>query len=100
MPPNTVKVARGCGASVAGSDSGWGNPYIIGSPGVPDAATAVRKYREWIEATIADDYPHPECTREALETLRGKNLACWCALDRPCHADVLLDLANREPLQT
>lgn len=27
--------------------------------------------------------------------LRGKNLACWCALDKPCHADVLLELANR-----
>lgn len=27
--------------------------------------------------------------------LRGKNLACWCALDQPCHADVLLEIANR-----
>ena len=32
-----------------------------------------------------------------LPELRGKNLACWCPLDQPCHADVLLDLANREP---
>jgi len=30
-----------------------------------------------------------------IEQLRGKNLACWCRLDQPCHADVLLDLANR-----
>jgi hypothetical protein len=30
-----------------------------------------------------------------LVPLRGKNLACWCPLDQPCHADVLLDLANR-----
>jgi hypothetical protein len=30
-----------------------------------------------------------------LDRLRGKNLACWCALDgKPCHADVLLDIAN------
>lgn len=27
--------------------------------------------------------------------LRGKNLACWCSLDGPCHADVLLEIANR-----
>lgn len=27
--------------------------------------------------------------------LRGKDLACWCALGDPCHADVLLELANR-----
>ncbi len=29
-----------------------------------------------------------------LVTLRGKDLACWCALDRPCHADALLEIAN------
>ncbi len=28
--------------------------------------------------------------------LRGKDLACWCPLDRPCHADVLLELANED----
>jgi hypothetical protein len=22
-----------------------------------------------------------------IEHLRGKNLACWCPLDQPCHAD-------------
>ena len=26
--------------------------------------------------------------------LRGKDLACWCPLDQPCHSDVLLELAN------
>lgn len=31
-----------------------------------------------------------------LDKLEGKNLACWCPLDQPCHADVLLELANRE----
>jgi hypothetical protein len=28
--------------------------------------------------------------------LRGKDLACWCPLDQPCHADVLLELANQD----
>jgi len=31
---------------------------------------------------------------EIVATLSGKNLACWCPLDQPCHADVLLNLAN------
>lgn len=31
---------------------------------------------------------------DLLEMLRGRDLACWCPLDKPCHADVLLDLAN------
>lgn len=37
-------------------------------------------------------------SRDELRTaLAGKNLACWCALDAPCHADVLLELANAPP---
>jgi hypothetical protein len=31
-----------------------------------------------------------------LTPLRGKNLACWCKPGAPCHADVLLRLANKE----
>jgi len=27
--------------------------------------------------------------------LKGKDLACWCRLDQPCHADVLLEIANK-----
>ena len=40
--------------------------------------------------------PMPACVelRSQLHELRGKNLACWCPLDQPCHADVLLELAN------
>lgn len=30
-----------------------------------------------------------------IKILRGKNLACWCPLDKPCHADILLRLANK-----
>ena len=35
-----------------------------------------------------------EIERDDLEALRGHDLACWCPLDQPCHADVLLELAN------
>jgi hypothetical protein len=38
----------------------------------------------------------PERLRQWLAPLRGRDLACWCALGQPCHADVLLDLANWE----
>jgi len=31
---------------------------------------------------------------EIKEGLKGKNLACWCKPGDPCHADVLLKLAN------
>jgi hypothetical protein len=32
----------------------------------------------------------------SLDELRGRDLACWCPLDEPCHADVLLEIANAE----
>lgn len=31
---------------------------------------------------------------EIRETLGGHDLVCWCSLDQPCHADILLVLAN------
>ena len=34
---------------------------------------------------------HP--SEMARSELRGKDLVCWCPLDQPCHADVLLELA-------
>jgi hypothetical protein len=39
-------------------------------------------------------YPDPQQIRAALA---GRNLACWCPLDTACHADVLLEVANRDP---
>ncbi len=30
----------------------------------------------------------------AVTNLAGRDLACWCPLDQPCHADVLLEVAN------
>jgi hypothetical protein len=41
----------------------------------------------------AGEAPSIEDIRAAL---RGKDLACWCPLGQPCHADVLLEVANRE----
>lgn len=35
-----------------------------------------------------------EWMRANLQTLCGKQLACFCPLDRPCHADVLAELSN------
>ena len=35
-----------------------------------------------------------EKVKRAIPNLRGKDLACFCPLDQPCHADVLLELAN------
>ena len=91
MPPNTVNVAR---------PRRWGNRYVIGmSVTHIDAKTylvenqfqAVRLYREWLNWQI-DRFP--SVLPELRTALRGRNLACWCKPGTPCHADVLLELAN------
>ena len=82
MPPNTVYVGR---------PSHHGNKYRVGEHGT--AAECVQMFRtdwEW-------GLQHPLgklVLTSTLDKLRGKNLACWCRLDQPCHADVLLELAN------
>jgi hypothetical protein len=55
-----------------------------------DRAQCVAQYRRALE--------HSELAftkAEARQALAGRDLACWCPLDEPCHADVLLDVANR-----
>jgi hypothetical protein len=90
MPPNTVYVGR---------PSRWGNPFEPGQTLVNDLEVdpsgrtidqrlAVIGYRFHAANCLRDD-------SEWLVPLRGKDLACWCSLDQPCHADVLLELANR-----
>jgi hypothetical protein len=91
MPANTISVTR---------PGPYGNPYVVGRDGTPKQC--VEKYRKDLERAIALAAMPP---REApmrfgrpifLGPLKGKNLACFCALDDPwCHADVLLELANR-----
>ena len=61
------------------------------------AAESVECYRQYI---TGGGWPLDFISRAHLtldlSELRGKDLACWCPLDQPCHADVLLELANRE----
>lgn len=85
MPENTVYVGRG---------SRWGNPYRIVTPA--DAAKAVEAYRKWLLFTPSTlfAFRDPPKVTEIIRDLRGKNLACWCAEGQPCHADILLKIAN------
>jgi hypothetical protein len=53
----------------------------------PDLAVAL--YRSW----LMDD-EQTELRHSIRTQLRGCDLACWCPLDQPCHAEVLLELAN------
>jgi putative acetyltransferase len=75
------------GAVVVARPSRWGNPFRVGVDG--DRAQCVAQYRRALE--------HGELafTRtEVRDALAGHDLACWCPLDEPCHADVLLEVAS------
>lgn len=98
MPANTVKVAR---------PTRFGNPWTVkgaievGYNPAHAQQYCVDLYREWLTTTDGlthmlqdSDYLRRQIT-EGLPELRGKNLACWCAPEQPCHADVLLELANK-----
>lgn len=80
MPEDAVYVGR---------PTKFGNPYRVGR-NMP-ASDCVQFYREWLQGKR-----YNQNTPNALdvESLRGKDLACWCPLGQPCHADVLLELAN------
>lgn len=77
MPANTVYVGR---------PTVWGNPFHVGKQGA--AAECVRAYERWLMTQM------PQLLLDIRQELRGKNLCCWCPLDQPCHADVLLRIAN------
>ena len=93
MPPNTVKVDR---------TTKWGNPFVVGKDGTQ--ADCVYLYRMLAGGllcmTTRGNQDAQVAARKAMEQardqLRGKNLACWCRPGTPCHADVLLKLANAE----
>jgi len=74
------------GAIYVGRPTMWGNRFHVGLPANPTAEDCVRRFR----AEQVEEYDEHN-----LSFLRGKDLACWCALDQPCHADVLLELANK-----
>ncbi len=85
MPENTLYVGR---------PSKWGNPFNV----TPERtqAEAVAAFRTWllVDGCHANMPAKKRAILDHIHELRGKNLACWCGLDEPCHADVLLEVAN------
>ncbi len=63
----------------------WGNPYRREE--FPDAEQCLMAFRLLVET-------EPETIAEIKAELRGKQLACWCRLDKPCHVDILCEIAN------
>lgn len=97
MPPNCVKVDR---------TTKWGNPFAVGEliesgstlasyVTIPGGWRGMRSVKMSAEQTIVCyswwliEQPHLMLN---LHELRGKDLACWCKIGSPCHADELIRL--------
>ena len=79
------------GAVYVGRPSKWGNPFRIGQHYQGIILTredAIEAYSDWLLYSDASEILLPQ-----IGELKGKDLVCWCA-PLPCHADVLLELAN------
>jgi hypothetical protein len=115
LPGGAISVAR---------PSRWGNPYKVGSEGVSyagpmygrgagfydpnlilgcdqgcgtlSATQAVYLFRTDLEWALDNNGPEGDELRAALLKLRGHDLACWCPLNQPCHADVLIEFAAQD----
>jgi len=106
MPPNTVYVGR---------PTRWGNPFRLGDFAIKgDADLSYRGPFKMAYVVTTAKYADSRFTelktgeqvidwfrwymtirtRDFTE-LRGKDLACWCPMGQPCHADILLELANK-----
>lgn len=101
MPANTVYVGR---------PGEWGNPFQVGDfVRVGDGKTSAFAYLKTNRQYATASYTEIKTIEEAVELyrkyltnypphdiggLKGKNLACWCKKGEPCHADILLEIAN------
>ncbi|MBA4848997.1 DUF4326 domain-containing protein [Emticicia sp. BO119] len=87
MPLDTIYVGRPV--------KYFSNPYKIGtySPWLKrnceNIEDVVESFKQLVDAS-------PHLQRLIRMKLKGKNLACWCSLDKACHADYLLKIANQE----
>lgn len=97
--PDAVIVAR---------PSKWGNPFAVVKdghywgvkpPGYANTEQSSRRIHKIDALAVAVSYYRCDAVFHVAEIraeLAGKDLACWCPLDQPCHADVLLEIANAE----
>ena len=87
---------NGLPAIYVGRPTKWGNPWRPGdmSPILHEKAGLVLSQQACVDQYRVS-VTHSEEALDQLVTLCGKNLACYCSLNQPCHASVLLELANQ-----
>ena len=69
-----------------GRPSIFGNPFSIGKDGTREEV--IIKYRDYFYKKLVDMN-----FWNAVQTLKGKTLGCWCCPQK-CHGDVILELLD------
>lgn len=98
------------GAVYVGRPTKWGNPFravrdggmwaVVDDNGVEyddygPFRTKAAALTECVALFHRIDVAHGLLADRAdITELTGRDLVCWCPLDQPCHADILLSLAN------
>ena len=95
------------GAVYVGRPTQWGNPWTVSdarSWGIEPA-----RWRQWLVTQFREEAKHLGLLSDhnirlhegdstyadhVRRHLAGKDLVCWCPPGQPCHADVLLEIAN------
>jgi Domain of unknown function (DUF4326) len=90
VPPDGVYVGRAISRRRL-KGSPWGNPFVVGKDG--DLPKVLDLYRQYAEERMQRE-------PDWLEPLRGQDLVCWCQspsdeVKKPCHAEIVRELANR-----
>ena len=119
--PQRIQLSRRAGwrkpadAVVVARPTKWGNPFLVSPVAASFPSLTERQVAQFVvndfhslvrrgtgqaargrrlSSPEYEDVTYPSADEIRAE-LAGKDLACWCALDQPCHADVLLAIANR-----
>ena len=85
------------GAVIVDRTSRYGNPFDFRVYG---NAEAVERYAAWVVNPASKPIRcghrtyYPTTVVNLIDELGGRDLVCFCALDKNCHAAVLLRLAN------
>jgi len=74
--PNAVYVGR---------PTKWGNPFKVSDFGLKRCLVL---YRVWLERKLKEE-------PNFLEPLIGKDLVCFCPLNQPCHADIIIGFIRK-----
>jgi len=109
QPPGTIYVGR---------PTKWGNPIMLNGDCIfIDASYRRNILSPWVFYNMGDiddilylyelvlkgtacvnkdlQYWSDHFSKLNVKDLKGANLSCWCPLDKPCHADILLKYANQ-----